>query len=52
MISFDKDKVTFLVSEIKSAINMLNEIATMDYDAFFKDSHRVSSAKYNMIVAN
>ncbi len=51
MLNFDKDKVTLLVSEIKSAINMLNEIATMDYDAFITDPHRVSSAKYNLIVA-
>lgn len=50
-MKYDSDKITGLVSELKSAIKLLKEIASMDYRAFTSDIHRVSSAKYNLIVA-
>lgn len=51
MIDFDKDKVTLLISEYKSSLHLLKEIASIDYDSFIKDPHRIASAKYNLIVA-
>ncbi len=50
-INFDKDKVTLLISEYKSSLQLLKDIALLDGDSFMKDPHKIASAKYNLIVA-
>lgn len=49
-MKYDIEKVTRLVSEMKSAHALLKELSKMDFDSFRSDPHRVASAKYNLMV--
>lgn len=50
-MNYDPGKITALLSELKSAIALLKDIAEMDPGQFLADPHRIASAKYNFIVA-
>lgn len=50
-MKYDQEKVTRLISELKKSQNLLKELTTLAEDAFLSDPHKVSSAKYNFIVA-
>ena len=47
----DPQRVQKLISSMREAIAILNEIRLMDQSEFLNDIHRQSSAKYNFIVA-
>jgi len=50
-VKYEADKITNLISELNVALGLLKEIRTMDFNKFQGDPHRISSAKYNLIVA-
>jgi len=49
-MKYDLEKITRLLSEFKNARSLLKEIGAMDEAEFINDPHKVSSAKYNLIV--
>ncbi len=50
-MKYDLDKVTRLLSELRSSHALLNELSEMELHVFRSDPHLVASAKYNLIVA-
>jgi uncharacterized protein YutE (UPF0331/DUF86 family) len=50
-VKYDLDKVTRLLSELRSSHALLNELSGMELHVFRSDPHLVASAKYNLIVA-
>ncbi len=51
MILFNEDKVTKLFSEILQALQLLEDLRKLSLDGFIAEPHKISSAKYNLIVA-
>jgi len=50
-VNYKEDKVRKIVSEINGAMVLLNDLKLMPLSEFISDKHRISSAKYNFIVA-
>ena len=50
-MEFDLDKVRKLTSEIRNALQRLEELKELSESNFSADPHKVGSAKYNLIVA-
>jgi uncharacterized protein YutE (UPF0331/DUF86 family) len=50
-VKHQREKITFLVSEISKAAGVLRDLAGRDRESFLADVHLVSSARYNFIVA-
>jgi uncharacterized protein YutE (UPF0331/DUF86 family) len=50
-LDYNPDKVRKISSEILSALSHLQELAILPEDQFLADPHKISSAKYNLIVA-
>ncbi len=50
-MEFNADKIRKITSEIHSSLERLEELRRLPKDAFFSDPHKISSAKYNFIVA-
>lgn len=48
---FNPDKIAKLVSEMRKAINHLRALGSLDKESFLTDSDKISSAKYNFIIA-
>ncbi|HET8564533.1 MAG TPA: HepT-like ribonuclease domain-containing protein, partial [Candidatus Binatia bacterium] len=51
MPRFNPDKITKLISALRTALNRLRSIEALDKESFLNDPDKVSSAKYNFIVA-
>ncbi len=51
MIKYEKETITNLLSEIKSAHKLLSELKAKDIAELKADPHLVGSAKYNFIVS-
>jgi len=51
MLKYEKEVITNFISQIKSALILLEEIKTKDVQILRNDLHILSSAKYNLIVA-
>ena len=51
VILFNEDKVTKLFSEILQALQLLEDLRKLSLDGFIAEPHKISSAKYNLIVA-
>jgi len=51
MLLFNRDRVAGLVSEIRKALGRLESLRVLNKEEFLRDTHKVSSAKYNLIVA-
>lgn len=50
-MDYNPDTVRKLTSEISSALSFLEELSLLPEDQFLSDPHKISSAKYNLIVA-
>lgn len=50
-MDYNPDKVRKISSEILTALSHLQELALLPEDQFLSDPHKISSAKYNLIVA-
>lgn len=50
-MELNPDKVRKITSEILAALDLLEELKKLPKDAFLSDTHKISSAKYNFIVA-
>jgi uncharacterized protein YutE (UPF0331/DUF86 family) len=50
-LQVDKDRLAKLIGSLRNAQRLLLELATIEYGAFLKDEHKISSAKYNFIAA-
>ncbi|MHB1418563.1 MAG: type VII toxin-antitoxin system HepT family RNase toxin [Bacillota bacterium] len=50
-MNYDPEKLTRLVSELNEALKLLRDLAVVPREDFAADPHKVSSAKYNFIVA-
>jgi uncharacterized protein YutE (UPF0331/DUF86 family) len=50
-VQFNQDKVRKITSEVLTSLERLDELKTLSPDAFLADHHKISSAKYNFIVA-
>ncbi len=50
-MEFDRDRVGRLVSELLKALRNLRDLQGLSREEFLSDPHKVSSAKYNFIVA-
>lgn len=50
-MEFNPDKVRKITSEIYAALERLEELKRLSKSDFIADPHRISSAKYNFIVA-
>jgi len=48
---FNTDKIAKLISEMRKAVNRLHSLKTLDRDIFLNDPDKISSAKYNFVVA-
>jgi len=51
MLLFNRDRVAGLISEIRKALGRLESLRVLNKEEFLRDTHKVSSAKYNLIVA-
>jgi uncharacterized protein YutE (UPF0331/DUF86 family) len=51
MPQFNPDKIAKLVSEMRKALNRLNTLKTLNKEPFLNDPDKISSAKYNFVVA-
>ncbi len=51
MLTYDQEVLTSLISQQKSAVNLLKELKTKSLKTLADDPHLLSSAKYNFIVA-
>jgi uncharacterized protein YutE (UPF0331/DUF86 family) len=47
----DREKINKLVSELRKALRLLQELQARDRGEFLRSEHEKSSAKYNFIVA-
>jgi len=50
-VNYKEDKVRKILSEIHGALILLKDLKLMPLAQFISDKHRISSAKYNFIVA-
>lgn len=50
-MEFNPDKVRRITSEIMTALELLEELKSMSKEEFFSDTHKIGSAKYNLIIA-
>lgn len=50
-MDFNQDKIRKILSEILSSLERLEDLKTLDKDVFLSDTHKIGSAKYNLIVA-
>ncbi|MEK6698218.1 MAG: DUF86 domain-containing protein [Nitrospirota bacterium] len=50
-MELNPDKVRKITSEILTSLERLEELKRLHKDAFLSDPHKISSAKYNFIVA-
>lgn len=50
-MELNPDKVRKITSEILTSLERLEELKGLHKDAFLSDPHKISSAKYNFIVA-
>lgn len=50
-VDYKEDKVRKILSEIHGALLLLKDLKGMPLAGFISDKHRISSAKYNFIVA-
>lgn len=50
-MEFNADKIRKITSEILSSLEQLEDLKRLSKDAFLADPHKISSAKYNFIVA-
>jgi len=51
MPRFNPDKIAKLVSEMRKAVTRLQYHKTLNKEAFFNDPDKISSAKYNFVIA-
>lgn len=51
MPRFDPDRIRKMVSSIREAVKQLSDLAGFAENEFLSDPHKISSAKYNFIVA-
>ena len=51
MPQFNPDKITRLVSEMRKALTYLKSLKSLDKDVFLNDPDKISSAKYNFVIA-
>jgi len=51
MLQSDHDRLSRLVSSMRTSIALLGELAGLGQEAFIADAHKISSAKYNFIAA-
>ncbi len=51
MLQFDQDKITRLVSELKSSVQRLKALSDLSQKDFTEDPDKIGSAKYHFIVA-
>lgn len=51
MPQFNPDKITKSVSEMRKAVNRLQSLKALDKDIFLNDPDKISSSKYNFVVA-
>lgn len=51
MPRFDPDRIRKMVSSIRGAVKQLSDLAGFGENEFLRDPHKISSAKYNFIVA-
>ena len=51
MPQFNPDKIAKMISEMRKAVNRLQSLKTLDKDIFLNDPDKISSAKYNFVVA-
>jgi uncharacterized protein YutE (UPF0331/DUF86 family) len=51
MPKFNHDKVTTLVSELRSSLGRLHELSKLSENDFLKDPDKIGSAKYHFVVA-
>lgn len=50
-MKFDPGRILKLTGEIRRAMNNLQELGNLSQREFLADKHKVSSAKYNLIIA-
>ncbi|MEW6621808.1 MAG: DUF86 domain-containing protein [Bacillota bacterium] len=50
-MKYDIEKITPIISELNSSTSLLRELSSISKDIFITDIHKVSSAKYNLIIA-
>jgi len=50
-LKFDPGRILKLTGEIRRAMNNLQELGNLSQREFLADKHKVSSAKYNLIIA-
>lgn len=50
-MEFNSDKVRKITSEIYSALEHLEDLKRLPKETFLADTHKISSAKYNLIIA-
>lgn len=48
---FNPDKIAKMISEMRKAVNRLQSLKTLEKDTFLNDPDKISSAKYNFVVA-
>ncbi len=48
---FNPDKIAKMISEMRKAVHRLQSLKTLDKDTFLNDPDKISSAKYNFVVA-
>ncbi|RJR14946.1 MAG: DUF86 domain-containing protein [Nitrospiraceae bacterium] len=48
---FNPDKIAKLISEMRKAVTRLQSLKALDKDIFLSDPDKISSAKYNFVVA-
>ena len=51
MPQFDQDKMTKLVSELRTSVKRLRHLSRLSQNAFVADPDKIGSAKYHFIVA-
>lgn len=50
-LKYERDKLLNLTGEIRKALRNLEELASLPKEEFLRDVHKISSAKYNFIIA-
>ncbi len=50
-MEFNEEKVSKIKSEILNSLSMLEDLKSLPLKDFSRDKHKISSAKYNFIVA-
>ena len=51
MLRYNQERMTQLISQLRTALDRLRSLQSLSKEAFLQDPHKVGSAKYHFIVA-